>query len=347
MKQLPLRIESQRLRTHELRGAPFLAAFLLALACLAPPAHAQNNGIVTGRVTNSQGQPQAVLVHLLADGDIPAGDAYTDSNGYYVITGLPNGTFTVVVEAEGYKPFRQTTRLDNLVQPRGQVMVELEPAPKEAAKTGPRVSGSNSSHELSAKHPLPPLDPKAVKEFDKGNKEQQKGNSQAALEHYQKALRIDANFYPALNNMGTLFEHQGNHAQAKEAFSKAVEINPDDGEAYINLGHVLYEEGQFRSAVDQLNQGLQRSPQSAVGNFFLGSAYFKLHEAEKAEPLLKKACALDPQHMAPAHLQLANLYLQRHDYGAAKVQLQTYLQINPSAPQAPAIKKMLAGLQAN
>ena len=48
--------------------------------------------------------------------------------------------------------------------------------------------------------------------------------------------------------------------------------------------------------------------------------------------------------MAPAHLQLANLYLQRHDYGAAKVQLQTYLQINPSAPQAPAIKKMLADL---
>ncbi len=124
-----------------------------------------------------------------------------------------------------------------------------------------------------------------------------------------------------------------------------MEINPDDGEAYINLGHVLYEEGQFRSAVDQLNQGLQRSPQSAVGNFFLGSAYFKLHETEKAEPLLKKACALDPQHMAPAHLQLANLYLQRHDYGAAKVQLQTYLQINPSAPQAPAIKKMLADLE--
>ncbi len=164
------------------------------------------------------------------------------------------------------------------------------------------------------------------------------------MEHYQKALRIDANFYPALNNMGTLLEQQGNHAQAEEAFRKAAEINPDDGEAYINLGHVLYEEGQFRDAIDQLNQGLQRSPQSAVGNFFLGSAYFKLHEAEKAEPLLKKACALDPQHMAPAHLQLANLYLQRHDYEAAKVQLQTYLQMNPSAPQAPAIKKMLADL---
>ena len=72
--------------------------------------------------------------------------------------------------------------------------------------------------------------------------------------------------------------------QAKEAFLKAAEINPDDGEAYINLGHVLYEEGQFRGAIDQLNRGLQRSPQSAVGNFFLGSAYFKLHETERRKP---------------------------------------------------------------
>jgi predicted Zn-dependent protease len=344
MKQGPSRIESRRLRAYEFSGAPFFAVFFLALTCLAPPAYAQTTGILTGRVTNSQGQPQAVLVHLLADGDIPAGDVYTDSNGDYVFTGLPNGTFAVVVEAEGYKPFRQSTRLDNIVQPRGQVMVVLEAAPKERATAGPMVSGSSSSRAVSAKHPLPPFNPKAVKEFDKGNKEQKGGNSQAALERYQKALRIDANFYPALNNMGTLLQQQGKNAQAKEAFLKAAEINPEDGEAYINLGHALYEEGQLRSAVDQLNQGLERSPQSAVGNFFLGSAYFKLHEAERAEPLLKKACALDPQHMAPAHLQLANLYLQRHEYGAAKVQLETYLQINPSAPQAPAIKKMLADL---
>jgi len=344
MKPGPSRFESPRLRASEFPDAPFLAAFFLALACLAPAAHAQSGGIVSGRVTNSQGQPQNVLVHLLADGDIPAGDAYSDSNGYYVFMGLTNGNYAVVVEAEGYKPFRGTTRLDNVIQPRGQVMVELEPATEQAATMGPMIAGSKSSGEINAKHPLPPFDPKALKEFDKGNKEQQRGNSQAALERYQKALRIDANFYPALNNMGTLFERQGNHAQAKEAFMKAREINPDDGEAYINLGHVLFEEGQFRPAVDQLNQGLQRSPQSAVGNFFLGSTYFKLRETEKAENLLKKACALDPKHMSPAHLQLANLYLQRHDYGAAKVQLQTFLQMNPSAPQAPAIKKMLADL---
>jgi Tfp pilus assembly protein PilF len=110
---------------------------------------------------------------------------------------------------------------------------------------------------------------------------------------------------------------------------------------------VLYEEGQFRPAIDRLNQGLQRSPQSAAGNLFLGSAYFKLQDSEKAKPLLKKACTLDPQHMALAHLQLANLYLQRHDYESAKLRLQIFLELSPAAPQAAAIKKMLADLQAN
>jgi len=60
--------------------------------------------------------------------------------------------------------------------------------------------------------------------------------------------------------------------------------------------------------------------------------------------LVKKACALDPEDMGPAHLQLANLYLQRKDYGNAKMQLQNCLQMNPSSLQVPAIMKMPAGL---
>jgi len=344
MKHPPSRIEAKRIRSHELLSSTSLAGFFLMVACLAVPARA---GVLSGRVTNPQGQPIMVLVHLFAEGDLPAGDTYSDSTGTYVFASLPSGTYTVVVEVEGYKPFRESARLEDNIEPRAQVMVMLEPVTKQTATKGPVIVGGKSGGELNAKHPLPPFDPKALKEFDRGNKEREKGNSQAALEHYQKALRIDANFYPALNNMGTIYERQGKHSQAEDAFLRAMKINPDDGESYINLGHVLYEEGQYGPAIDRLNEGLKRSPESAAGNFFLGSAYFKLHDLEKAELLLKKACTIDPLHMAPARLQLANLYLQRHDYESAKVQLQTFLQINPSAPQAAAIKKMLADLGAN
>ena len=101
-------------------SAPFLVASLCWRWCaLLPLAHAQTTGIMSGRVTNSQGQPQTVLVHLLAEGDIPAGDAYSDSNGSYVFMGLPSGTYVVVGGSEGYKPFRGTTRLEENIQPRG------------------------------------------------------------------------------------------------------------------------------------------------------------------------------------------------------------------------------------
>ena len=115
----PCKIQPQRLRAHALPAVPLLAALFLALTVLPFRAQAQSIGVLTGRVTATQGQPQAVLVHVFADGDLPARDVYTDSNGYYVVTGLPNGTYAVVVEAEGYKPFRQTTRLDNIIMPRG------------------------------------------------------------------------------------------------------------------------------------------------------------------------------------------------------------------------------------
>jgi Tfp pilus assembly protein PilF len=333
-----------RRRRGEPRRGRWLAFLLLVLAAVAPRALAQNNGVVSGRVTNTQGQPLSVMVHLLAEGDVPAGDAYSDSNGNFVFPGLNSGTYALVVEVEGYKPFRSTARLDNLIQPRAQVSVLLEPAAGVPAGKGPTVTGTKSTSQVYAKRPAPAFDPKAVKEFDKGNKEQQRGNAAAAIEHYQRALEIDENFFPALNNLGTVLARQGKQAEAQAAFRRALEINPNDGQAYINLGHLLYDQGEFGAAVERLNQGLQRTPESAAANFLLGSAYFKLHDPDKAEPLLKRACALEPKGMAPAHLQLANLYLQRHDYAAAKAELENYLRINPSDPQAPAIKKTIANL---
>lgn len=310
----------------------------------AVPLAAQANGIVTGRVTDSRGAAENVRVQLLADGDVPAGATYTDSDGHYTFYELATGTYYVVIEAEGYRPVHQRAYLDAPIRPTATVNVSLEPAAKRPSPSAQTVPGSTSNQELNAKHPTGAFSPKALKEFDKGNREQQNGDLEAALAHYRKALELDPQFYPALNNEGTLLERQRKHREAAEAFSKAIAIGSDDSEGYINLGHVLYEEGQYQAAVEPLNQGLKRSPNSATGNFFLGSVYLKLQDTDKAEPLLRRACELDPEHLPAAHLQLANLYLKRREYFAARIQLETYLRQNPSDPQAPAIKKTLANL---
>ena len=329
-----------------LRCALITAGLQLAMpACLWSQAM-ENNGVVYGKVTDSYGHPQRLRIQLLGPGDMLAGEMYTDPEGSYSFRGLPSGQYYVVVEQQGYRPVRQVVLLDKL-NPRAQAYITLEPGSATPKSVTPVVAGSESSQRVDAGRPARNFSPKAMHEFEKGNQSQKDGNFESAMSHYQKALRIEPDFYPALNNLGVLYERQKEHAQAETALLQSLQVNADDAEAYINLGHVLYEQGRYQTAIERLQEGLKRSPQSPMGHFFLGSSYLKLGDLDSAEPNLKRACALDPTGMPSAHLQLANLYLKRHEMAPASTELQAYLRANPSDPQAPAIKKMLASIAAN
>jgi len=320
---------------------------LLLLRAPSTGAQEQVNGVVAGRVTDPRGQPQSVLVSLVAGGEILVGQVYTESNGNFSFSNLHSGLYYVTVEAPGYRPARESVMIDARSSSKTQINISLEPVAPGPAPPGPIVAGSPTSYRLNLRANRRAFDARALHEFDKGNEKQRSGDWKAAVSHYEKALRIDPDFYPALNNMGAIALRRKEPAEAESFFLKSLAVNPDDGEAYINLGHVLYEQAKYQPAMERLEEGLKRSPESSAGHFFLGSVYLKLGDLEKAEKDLKTACALEPTGMAQAHLQLANVYLRRHDMRAASAQLREYLQANPSDPQTPAIKKLLASIDAN
>lgn len=306
----------------------------------------QDAGIIYGRVTDSRGHPLSVMVHLLSSGDIPAGDVYTGAQGEFAFQYIPSGEYRVVVEAEGFEPVRQSVRLDTHINASMQVNPVLEPVLKTAAAPSPIVSGSAASHTVDARKPSPSFSAQVLREFDKGTASERRGDLHGAIAHYQKAVRLDPQFYPGLNNLGAAYERQGDHRRAEEALLKALAINPNDGESHVNLGHVLYEEGRYTEARSQLEEALERTPNSATGLFFLGCAYFKLGELDKAATSLQRALGLDPKGLPAAHLQLANVYLRARNLAAADAELQKYLQANPADPQAPAIRRLLASMEA-
>jgi len=304
-----------------------------------------DSGVIHGRVTDARGQAQHLRVQLLAAGDLPAGDMYTGTEGDFLFQGLPSGEYWVTVEADGFEPVRQSVMLDLHVNPKMQANIVLEPV-KSLERLSPVLSGSASSHTMNARRLPVPVNPQVLREYDRGQTQEGKGNLEQAADHYRKALRIEPDYYPALNNLGALYERQGDHRRAEELLAAALDIDPDDGEAYVNLGHSLYEEGRYSEAADRLEEALKRSPNSAMGHFFLGSADLRLGKISDAESHLKQACALDPNGLPAAHLQLANTYLRAHDTAAASAELRMYLQANPADPQAPAIRKLLAGMKA-
>ena len=308
----------------------------------------QVNGVVAGRVTDIRGQPQQVLVRLVSAGEILVDQVYTDASGAFAFGNLQAAVYYVRVEADGFRPASRRTEVFERNSTQSQVEIVLEPTDTPQHTPNAQVrSGSPGDYKLDITNQRRPFASKALREFAKGNEKKRSRDWKGAIAHYQNALRVEPSFYPALNNLGAIYEAQKDHAQAEAAFLKSLELNPEDGQAYINLGHVLYEEGQYRPAIARLEEGLKRFPGSPVAYFFLGCTYMKLGDAAKAEANLKEAFQLDPEGMASARLQLANLYLKRGETSAADLQLESYLKARPSDPQAPAIRKMLADIRSH
>ena len=179
---------------------------------------------------------------------------------------------------------------------------------------------------------------------DKGVDADHDGHPDGAVEHYQKALEYSPDFYPAHNNLGTIYVSRQNFEAAQSQFEAAKKANQNDGQAYFNLANVLVLTQHYDEAQKEIDEGLQRRPDSAFGKFLLGSVYTHTGHPELAEKSLQGALQLDPK-MSQAHLELVNLYLQQKRTGDAIGQLETYLKTFPDSPFAPKARDLLKRLQ--
>jgi Flp pilus assembly protein TadD len=81
-----------------------------------------------------------------------------------------------------------------------------------------------------------------------------------AADAYQKALKLQANFVEAMNNLAVVRAGQGNLQEARHWFEQAIEINPEDAYPYNNLGVIYESEGKFDSALHYYEEAVKRSP---------------------------------------------------------------------------------------
>ena len=179
------------------------------------------------------------------------------------------------------------------------------------------VSGIVTLHELS--HQVPG---KAAKEYERASKAVQKGDLEAAIQYFKKAIAIDPEFSAAINALGSTYLRVNCIDPAIEQFNKAIAVDPHEAGPYSNLALAFLGQEQYCGAERTARRALDLDRTGIYVHLVLGASLVlqKKFTAE-AEQSLRRA-APDYPH---ANFLLALGHLLRGDTATAKDHLELYL----------------------
>src|SRR5262249_38824373 len=121
--------------------------------------------------------------------------------------------------------------------------------------------------------------------------EQQK-NFNAARDAYEKALAMNPNFVPALNNLAVLdSERLGRLDAAYDLAKKAKALAPNSPNIADTLGWILLEKNEFANALPLLQESAGKLPDNPLIQYHLGMAQYMLGQEGPARTTLQRAAS--------------------------------------------------------
>ena len=92
-----------------------------------------------------------------------------------------------------------------------------------------------------------------------------------AIAEFHDAIRLRLNFAAAYNSLGSALMKQGHADEAIENYEQAVRLNPYIAEAHFNLGALQLAAGKTSAAIDQLKAAIKLDPDFAEAHGNLGA----------------------------------------------------------------------------
>ena len=169
------------------------------------------------------------------------------------------------------------------------------------------------------------------------------GEVDKAIAEYEKVLKINPQFPEALSNLGGQYFRKGDVKQAVAHFRRAIEVYPNFIQALSNLGAALNKLGESKQALPHLKKALSLDPEFAIAYFNLGNAHFGVGNLDGAEQAFNTAIEKGVDFLS-LHWKLHEIHLKKGRRSQAIAELETILQMDPEHPDA---KKKLQELQSS
>src|SRR5262245_15430111 len=110
-----------------------------------------------------------------------------------------------------------------------------------------------------------------------------KGEMERAIEHYERALKLEPKLYEAPLFIGDAYHKMGKNDKAYESYARAVAIDPDRETAYRYWGNVLMRENKLKESKEKLVEAVIAGPYTRVTWQFL-MAWAQRNQIELTHP---------------------------------------------------------------
>jgi tetratricopeptide (TPR) repeat protein len=147
---------------------------------------------------------------------------------------------------------------------------------------------------------------------------QQRGELEAAIASFTRAVEIDPQEVDAYYQLGRIAREQNRPQEALRAFEKVVQLAPAHSqyEVWREIGLVYYSVKQYQDALEMLDRFLAERPSDAQGRYWRGMTLDELGRASEAEQEMR-AC-IEAVRTAPSYkyrnerrwLQMAENFLR-------------------------------------
>ena len=302
----------------------------------APVLHA-----LRGNVISLGNQPASHLRVELArsNGDV-IGDQTLGYDGKFAFEELPAGSYFLTLERENAATIGRTIEIKAYPTSK-TVFLEIKLGQDSSASI--REVVTEFSREDSRRQELTPtkVSKKALKAFTSAVVESERGNRVKAIEHLERAIREQPDYFEAHNNLGVQYQKLRQWPQAIQAFRRAIELRNDSAKPYLNLGITYLELGEFQSALENLESACKLENNSTLVHSTLGQLYFQKQNYVKAQEHLETATRLNPKEARSAFLLLVQLEIIHHDLNRARQYLEVIQHYFPNDPETLKLQETL------
>jgi Flp pilus assembly protein TadD len=272
--------------------------------------------VIKGRVVDPGGAPLPNVTVTLLDSTTGAKFSLkTKKDGSFLKLGIPTGTYQVKLELQGY--------------------VALE--------TAIRVEFGKAEEQKFTLEKVP-LKMSEDPDLAEGLKYFQAGDFTKAIEFFEKGSAKFPDSVEVNYDLGVSYLRSGRTDEAIARLRKVMALNPNLIEAYFALGECHFAKGETQNALDAFSLALEIQPGNAQVYYNLGIVYYNNGKTDEAVFSFEKAKELNPK-FTSTYYQLGLALVKKGDYAKAIEAFEMFLSLEPSAPEAESIKKMIEELK--